>query len=135
MLCCYSIRSCWLELSALCVTEKIPPPSWQLIDKSIYDNSITNPSDVRHNDITNIDINTNQNINSLPYRQHIISPNDQGGRVIYLCFLTHYYLELQQGEKALKVRNEIAKMMCFYSFQRCSTQLRTLPIILCILLF
>ena len=29
--------------------------------------------------------------------------NGQESRVMYLCFLAHYYLELQQGEKAMKV--------------------------------
>ena len=29
--------------------------------------------------------------------------NGQESRVMYLCFLAHYYLELQQGEKAIKV--------------------------------
>jgi hypothetical protein len=24
-------------------------------------------------------------------------------RICYLCFLTHYYLELQQGENAIKI--------------------------------
>ena len=29
--------------------------------------------------------------------------NGHESRVMYLCFLAHYYLELQQGEKAMKV--------------------------------
>jgi anaphase-promoting complex subunit 8 len=78
--------SCWLELSELCATEKLSPPTWQQVDPmSLVSSSKPQiPSS-----------------SSSSYKE--MKSNGQEGRVMYLCFLAHYYLELQQGEKAMKI--------------------------------
>ena len=97
-------RSCWLELSELCVTGKHSPPSWQQIDptKSIHrtiDLKRGNRSENRDENkiktrVSNLNLMSNDS-------EDIKDGND--ARICYLCFLTHYYLELQQGENAIKI--------------------------------
>jgi anaphase-promoting complex subunit 8 len=78
--------SCWLELSELCATEKITPPTWQQVDPVSLVSSLKP-----------------QMPSSSSSGDKEIKSNGQEGRVMYLCFLAHYYLDLQQGEKAMKV--------------------------------
>ena len=92
-------------MSELCVTGKQSPPSWQQIDptKSVY-----RTVDTKHS-------NKNENIEENKQKPKIISNSNlakneseslkdgNDARITYLCFLTHYYLELQQGENAIKI--------------------------------
>lgn len=97
-------RSCWLELSELCVTGKHSPPSWQQIDptKSVYrtvESKHGNGNENRDENkiktrISNLNLMNNES-------ENLKDGND--ARICYLCFLTHYYLELQQGENAIKI--------------------------------
>ena len=93
-------RSCWLELSELCVTEMLSPPVWQQLDPNFSTNSNNN----NNNNMKNNEKNPTKNSkNTLQKNANNSKPVGQESRVIYLCFLAHYYLELQQGEKAIKV--------------------------------
>lgn len=97
-------RSCWLELSELCVTGKRSPPSWQRIDptKSVYrtaDFEHGNRNDNRDENKIKTRISNLNLMNS--ESENLKDGND--ARICYLCFLTHYYLELQQGENAIKI--------------------------------
>jgi tetratricopeptide (TPR) repeat protein len=83
-------RSCWLELSELCLTEKLPPPTWQQLDPRLLSAQTVNQQ---------FPSSSSKNNNGGNNRKG----SGQEGRVMYLCFLAHYYLELQQGEKAMKV--------------------------------
>ena len=83
-------RSCWLELSDLCVTEKIPPPTWQQLDCNV---AYSNGKEAVNNEQQHY----------TKKKENTTKTNGQEYRIMYLCFLAHYYLELQQGEKAMKV--------------------------------
>ena len=74
------------------MTEKIVPPTWQELDPS--SRILNHLSSSRQKQQQQNQKNRNFGDTNM---------NGQESRVMYLCFLAHYYLELQQGEKAMKV--------------------------------
>ena len=74
------------------MTEKIVPPTWQELD----------PSSRPLNELSSSRQEQQQQHQQNKKLDHT-KMNGHESRVMYLCFLAHYYLELQQGEKAMKV--------------------------------
>jgi hypothetical protein len=98
-------RSCWLELAELCVTQKYPPPAWSHIDPQ---NSANQYNKTHKKD----------------EKSGTSKGNGQDARVMYLCFLSHYYLELQHGDKAMKVLEGVLHI--FPNSQIATSQVRSL---------
>ena len=147
-----------MELSELCASEKLPPPSWQHLDprlniiitptgstttatatEVVRTSTNTSESTSMSSGVRVDNVNTNSNTytkntyvggsnpfsvdrdgnrgactetNAIGEQQQGHGQGGQGqgygqggqeGRVMYLSFLAHYYIEQQQGEKALKV--------------------------------
>lgn len=73
----FSERSCWLELSELCIVDKVPIPTWnEIVDSR---NFCTEFSQTNSDSFFNC------------------------GRIMYVNFLIHIYLEKHQGEQAMQV--------------------------------
>jgi hypothetical protein len=105
---CILLRSCWLDLADLCMTEHIPPPTWTELDPAAQQQQQSFDTRSRSG-------NSNGNVSGE-------TAVGQEARVMYLCFLTHMYLEQQHGDKALQVLEGVAYV--FPNSQIVATQVR-----------
>lgn len=71
-------RSCWLELSDLCVSEKQALPTWQ--------------------ELSDLENNRHCNNNAKGVAEQL-----ESAKIMYACFLVHAYLEKHCGDLAMQV--------------------------------
>jgi hypothetical protein len=90
--------SCWLELSENCIREGVHPPSWPF--RSYFEAS-PNSADIR---VAAADEHASSSIHiEIETESEVEEERSEAAAYMYQCFLAHYYLELQNGEDAMKV--------------------------------